>query len=329
MEHERRVLNGAPRLTAIVAAIDDYPTVAEALACLEAQTIREAIEVVMVCRSEAALELPEGFRAAHPDYVLVEAGEDVLLHDARALAVRRASAPFVVILEDHALPHDDCLERLVARLEEGTWSVVGPSFVSGNTVSPIARAANLLTYGEWMGYAKGGERRYVAGYSSAWSRERLLSCGAQLGQELAIPSALQERFRAEGDRLYFEAAAVMVHWEGSSLAAVQRILRGQGRAMGAIRARGWSWLRRCLASALAPVRAAYRVWRGARAGARSGHRSPRVLLGLLPLSLTWTLAELAGYWHRDPTVVLAAVSDVEHHRQPLVDPDHEPIRRTW
>ncbi|MEO2020420.1 MAG: glycosyltransferase, partial [Pirellulaceae bacterium] len=143
-------MNQPPRITVALAAIDDYATVEEVHRCLEAQSIREQLEIQFICRSREKLALPAEFEQRHTDIVIIEGGEGLLLNEARELGVLAARAPFVLILEDHCLPFADCLERMLKKLEEG-WSAVGPGFVSGNTASHTGIAANLLTYGEWMG----------------------------------------------------------------------------------------------------------------------------------------------------------------------------------
>ncbi len=315
----------SPRLSIVLAALDDYAIIEQVHLCIEAQTIRPHLELVIVCRSEQALRLPQGFRDAHPDVVLIEGGDEILLNEARALGVRRASADYVLILEDHCLPHADCVERMLERLEEG-WSVVGPAFVGGNTVFPIGIAANLLTYGQWMGVRQGGPRSFVSGYNSAFPRAVLLARGDRLSDDLITPSVLQMSLAAEGHRFYFEPRAVVVHWESSTWSGVWRILTKNGRALGMLRARRWSLPGRILASVANPLLTAHRCLRGMAAFGRTRERSMVVLLLLAPLSAIWTLGELSGYWCRDPRSAVEGISDVERNRQRFVDP-REAIRR--
>src|SRR5262245_40844437 len=96
--------------TVALAALDDYSVVEEVHRCHEAQTIRGALEIIIICRTEAALALPPDFKQSYPDIHIVEAGANALLNEAREAGVRRATTPFVLILEDHCLPLADCLE---------------------------------------------------------------------------------------------------------------------------------------------------------------------------------------------------------------------------
>jgi len=318
----------APRLSVALAALDSYSHVDEVHRCLEAQTIRPLLELIFICRSEAQLALPTGFKTAYPDVIVIEAGEHVLLNEARAAGVRQASAPYVLILEDHCLPFPDSLHYMLSRLEEG-WTAVGPAFVSGNTVSSVALAANLLTYGQWMGWKVGGERRFVSGYNSAFSVKALLARADRLEEDLVAPSTLQMSLVTEGHRFYFEQRALMAHWESSTYSGIRQILSNNGRGLGMLRGRDWSVWQRILASALNPVLVIHRFLRGVGAFTRLDKRPLATLVHLVPLTLIWTLSELRGYWCVNRRDAVERVSHVEHDRQRFVDASREPIRKPY
>jgi len=153
-----------PALTVIVPAVDDYATVVEVLRAVEDQTAAGDLELLLVADSLGRLSAPADFATRHPRVRVIEAGRPLLLNEARALGIDRARAAFVFLLEDHCLPMRDCMEQLIGRIREGRWAVVGPGFESGNSYSFWGQAANLLTYGEWMGYERAEERPFVAGY---------------------------------------------------------------------------------------------------------------------------------------------------------------------
>jgi GT2 family glycosyltransferase len=318
-----------PQLTVIAAAVDDYATIVEALRAVEDQTAFADIELLIVLDSLARFGAPADFARRHPRLRLVEVGRPLLLNEARAIGIALARADFIFILEDHCLPDRDCLARIVARVREKRWAVIGPAFVSGNRHSVWGRAANLLTYGEWMGYTQAEERPFVAGYSSAWQRSALQRLAPHLERDLAIPSRLQERLRQAGERIFFEPGAVMWHWESSREAQVRRILFRQGLGMGFVRQGTASLGGRARASLFFPALVGYRALRAARAWRRTRNGSRRVLLALPWLALVWSTGEVVGYWTRDARAALQGVSDVERQRQPFIDEAHEPLRRPW
>ena len=321
-------MNPSPRFTVVLAAIDDYATIEQVHLCLEGQTIRDELEIQFICRSRASLALPGGFSDRFPDVVVLEGGDGLLLNEARALGIAAARAPFVLILEDHCLPHADCLEKLLTRLEEG-WSAVGPGFVSGNRESAVGVAANLLTYGQWMGHRQGEERRFIAGFNSAFPTRLLLERGDQLAEDMVTPSTLQQSLAEAGHRFWFEPTAVMAHWESSSLGGVRQILVKNGRGMGMLRARGRGLAWKAWRTLVSPALAAYRALRGAQTWLRVGEGPFTALLLITPLALLWTLGELQGYWSGDHQAAIEGSSEVERNRQRFVDEAREPIRKNW
>lgn len=321
-------MNPSPRLTVALAAIDDYATIEQVHLCLEEQTIRGDLEIQFICRSRASLALPADFHERFPAVVVLEGGEGLLLNEARALGIAAARAPYVLILEDHCLPYADCLEKLLVRLEEG-WSAVGPGFISGNHESAVGIAANLLTYGQWMGCRQGEERSFIAGFNSAFPTRLLLERGDRLAEDMVTPSTLQQSLAAAGHRFWFEPAAVMAHWESSSLRGVRQILMKNGRGMGMLRARGRGVAWKTLRTLVSPALAVYRGLRGARTWLRAGEGRIAALLLVPPLALLWTLGELQGYWSGDHQAAIEGSSEVERDRQRFVDGAREPIRKNW
>jgi hypothetical protein len=204
---------------------------------------------------------------------------------------------------------------------------VGPAFVSGNTVSRVGIAANLLTYGQWMGCSQGGQRSFVSGYNSAFFRETILARGNRLTEDLIAPSTLQLELAREGHRFYFEHQAVMAHWEASTYRGVRRILSGNGRALGMLRARRWTTAQKVLASLSNPILISYRFLRGVAAFSRAETRPMASLMLLIPFAVFWTLAEVGGYWCTNARGATEEMSDVERNRQRFVDARHEPIRK--
>ncbi len=314
-------------MTVIVAAVDDYDTVSEALCSIEEQTAREELELLVVLDSLNQFKAPADFSMRHSRARVIETGRPLMLNEARAIGIEKAAADFVFLLEDHCLPSRDCMAKIIARIREGCWSVIGPAFQSGNRHSVYGQAANLLTYGQWMGYKNAEERRYVSGYSSAWRCASLRALNPYLQRELAIPSRLQERVRRSGERLLFEPQALMFHWEASRLSDIQRILFRQGIGMGFIR-RGNSGIAYKIIASLLTIPILFnRTLRGACAWQRTHSHSLRILLLIPFLGLVWCAGELMGYWTRDSRQALNGVSEVERKRQPYIDAEHEPIRR--
>ncbi|HTY63291.1 MAG TPA: glycosyltransferase [Acidobacteriota bacterium] len=315
-----------PELTVIIAAVDDYQTIFEALRAVEEQSALKQLELLVVLNTLGEFRAPADFAALHPRARIIEVHRPLLLHEARAIGVENAGADYVFLLEDHCLPTRDCLAMIIARIREGCWSVIGPGIESGNRHSVDGQAANLLTYGQWMGYKEAEERHFVSGYSSAWRCASLRPMAPYLEQALAIPSRLQERMRRSGERLFFEPQAIMLHWEASRLRDICRILFRQGVAMGFIRRGESGFARKAIGSLLVLPLILHRTLRGWRAWHRTRSQALRILFVIPLLAIVWCAGELKGYWTRHGRQALRGVSEVERKRQPFVDAVHEPIR---
>ena len=316
-----------PELTVVAAAVDDYDTISEALCAVEEQTALGQIELLVVLDSLKKFKAPADFSTRHPGARIIEVGRTLLLNEARAIGIEKAAADFAFLLEDHCLPARDCMAKIIARIREGCWSVIGPAFQSGNCHSVYGQAANLLTYGQWMGYQVAEERRFVSGYSSAWRCASLRALAPHLERELAIPSRLQERLRRSGEHFVFEPQAVMLHWEASYPGDINRILFRQGIGMGFVRLGNSGIARKAIASLLILPLLLYRTLRGSSAWLRTYSRSLRTLLVLPFMASVWCAGELIGCWIRNGDRALRGVSEVERKRQPFIDAEHEPIRR--
>src|SRR5205085_50806 len=96
--------------------------VADLLRCLDGQTARAQMEILVIS------PWPEQF-AARP--VLREGdrvescAEGQFLEIVRGRGVRQATTPFVALLEDHCMPEQDWIEKMLRRLEEGYPIVAG------------------------------------------------------------------------------------------------------------------------------------------------------------------------------------------------------------
>jgi hypothetical protein len=73
----------------------------------------------------------------------------LLFHQARALAIRRATADYVMLAEDHCPPDPSWAQAILKRIAEG-WDAVGPALRSGNPATLWSQSTFLLGYGQWM-----------------------------------------------------------------------------------------------------------------------------------------------------------------------------------
>jgi hypothetical protein len=279
-----------PTLSVILPAMLGWETVRVALDAWQVQTCRSQLEVLVLCpdAEEASASLPAGCTA-------IPTGS-LLLHEARALGIRRARAPYVLLAEDHCLPDPSYAGPILERIAEG-WDAVGPTLRPGNRATTCAQASFLLGYGQWMEPLVGGPTDVLPGHNTVLRRAPLLDLGDRLEDDLLVSAFLLRRLREAGLRFFLEDRARMRHFDLSALGSTLPIFVTVGLGFGAVRTRSWRWPARILYPLLAGGVAA-RHWVRAltqyrRAGPQAGlPRSCLPMAGLL--ALFWAGGEALG-----------------------------------
>jgi hypothetical protein len=283
------------RLSAVLVAGPLRDRAERVLRELSAQTVADALEVVVVDLAPDGarrLELPPGL----PVTYVQAAGRST--EAGRAEGVRRATAPIVALIEDHAHPVPEWAKALIDAYA-GSWAAVGYAIDVENSDGWVSRGALLTEYGPTVHPAR---RRLVSSlpsYNVSYRREVLLSFGERLERVLASELDMREAFSASGLTMLLEPRAVVAHESLPSLRELAGANLAYGRFVGAGRACSWGWLRRgvwALGSPLsAPVVRALRLVRGfgTRAGAWRG--VPMALPVLAVAYAAEALGESIGY----------------------------------
>src|SRR5688572_17047758 len=134
-----------PSMSVVIVTRDDYASIARPIRHLEAQTVRDRIELVIVAASEGALgagigeAMDAGFQAVR----VVEHGPIRSRGSGAASGVRAASAPIVGFVENHSFPAPGWAEALL-RAHEGPWAVVGPAVENANPRTRTSRVGFLI-----------------------------------------------------------------------------------------------------------------------------------------------------------------------------------------
>jgi GT2 family glycosyltransferase len=287
-----------PELSVIIVTPDRFETIRRTVAWLGAQTVREALELVIVAPSREALELDEHDLDGFHGFRVVEVGTVHPIAAGNAAGVREASAPVVVFAEDHSYPQPGWAEALIAA-HRGPWAAVGPVVANANPRSGVSWADFLPGYGPWLDPTPGGVVDHLPGHNSSYKRDLLLELGPDLDPMLNAESVLHWELRSRGHQLYLEPAAKTRHFNFSRLSIYLRATFFNSWTFAAERARGGRWgpLRRLAYAAAWPLIPLVRLRRVFRDLRRA--RSPGVLPRLLPpvlLGLTVSaLGEAMGY----------------------------------
>jgi hypothetical protein len=247
-----------PDLSVVVVGQDGWASVRQTVAALQAQTVRDRLELIVVAPTAELLAGGDGLEAELFHGVRTAAVGPIDNPDRAAVhGIRLAAAPVVAIVEDHAYPEPEWAEALL-RAHRGAWVAVGSAFANANPATALSWANLLLAYGLWVEPVAGGETGSVSRHNLSFKREPLLAIGAELDAALGRDGGLLHRLRASGHRLFLEPAARIRHANPSRLVPTVALRFDAGRLAAATRARleGWSRLRRLayvLAGPLIPL----------------------------------------------------------------------------
>lgn len=286
-----------------------YETIRETIRHLRVQNIKDRLEIVIVARSAAELDLDEVELRDFHQVQVVEFGPMRSRACAVAAGVRRAHSSLVAFAEDHSYPEPGWAEALIKAHRE-PWAAIGPSVRNANPESVISWADFLLGYASWLDPATPGATDRVPGHNSSYKRSILLGYGRDLEAMLAAEVILHWDLRARGYQLYLEPAAKVSHMNFERLSPMIRNQFHHSRLFAAARSRGWSPIRRMLYVGGAPLIPGIRFWRIIR-GYRGGRRNPplRVLPPLMLGLIVAAVGELVGY--------ASGAADAEHKLFPF------------
>jgi len=300
-----------PQLSVILYAADSFATVGKTLRHLHAQTARAELELVLV----APADVQQQADRINAQRVEVPAGAPA--HVARAAGMRAATAPVVVLAEDHSFPEPDWAAALI-KAHRGPWAAVGPVIGNANPGSLMSWVSLFINYGQWAAPHPGGVVRDLPGLNSSYKRTVLLAYGPRLEQMLERESILHEDLQANGHQLYLEPTAQTKHVNvsrGWSTILDQYL---GGRCFAGTRAATGRWglgprLRACVMTPLMIAGWLRAILRDIRRCGQWTHLWPRILPALAVSLGARGLGELVGYLG-GPGDTTAALADFEFHR---------------
>ncbi|MFI5396966.1 MAG: glycosyltransferase [Candidatus Binatia bacterium] len=237
-------------MSVIITTPDSYETIRALVSRLRAQTARAALEVIVVAPSaesvRAGLADLQGFCC----WRVVAIGALRTVAQAKAIGVRHATAPVVVLTEDHSLP-DPAWAQALIDAHRHDWAAVGPAMDNGNPQSLISWADFVIGYGAWFNPPAAGEVDELPGHNTSYKRDLLLDHDARLEALLGAEIILHHELRARGHRLYLEPAAKTFHANFTQPRRWIPYLFHSGRVFAAARAHSWPLWRRATYSAAA------------------------------------------------------------------------------
>ena len=287
----------SPEMSVVIVTPDRYETIRKTVQHLRAQTVNDRLELVIVAPSAGQLGLDDRELKDFFQFRVVEVGAINSIARAYAAGIRQASAPVVVLSEDHSFPETRWAEALIERHRE-PWAAVGPAVRNANPDGLISWADFLLGYGAWLDPAPAGEIDHLPGHNSSYKRAILLDYDPELEALLEAECVLHSDLMRRGYRFYLEEAAKTAHLNFGRVSPWIPYLVQAGRVFAAARARRWPLRRRMLYAGGAPLIPFVRLWRirsDIRRPGRPAHLWPRVVPALLMGLTLDAVGQALGY----------------------------------
>lgn len=217
----------SPRVAVAVPTRNRPSSLARCLEALEAQTIADELEILVVCDGrDAAPRIAEVVRGSERARLLVQAQAGP--GSARNLAAQAASAPILLCTDDDCEPQADWAECLAAAIELGADGAVGRT-LNGAPQSALASASQLVvTYLQEQTLREG--RVYGAANN--------LGCRTEALRRVPFDPAFRfaggdrdwcARAADAGLKLVYEPKACVVHRQRLTLASFWRQQLAYGR----------------------------------------------------------------------------------------------------
>lgn len=285
-----------PALSVILPTCDDFSTIRLTVRALSRQTIHDRIELVIVAPADG-VDVPEAEVSSFASVKLVNGGPLRTSNIARSAGIRAASAPFVVLAEDHSFPDLGWAEALL-NAHSTEYAVVGPVIGNANPNGVVSWANLLLEYGPWLEGAEKGEMSDLPGHNSSYNRDLLLSYGDKLEEMIEVEALIQRDIISRGHRMLLEPLAKTRHLNFSRMGSSLVLRFNAGRSFAGHRTIGWSTPKRIayiLGSPLIPLVRLARILGMLRKSERYSWLIPRVIPMLCVAVITDGAGELVGY----------------------------------
>ena len=274
-----------------------YETLKTVVSCLQMQTVKEKLELVIIGPSLKEMNIDKHDLTPFCKYQIIETGKLKELTEGRAIAIHAASAPLVSIVEDHSFPSSDWAELMIKE-HQNEWAGVGCEIQNANPVSFVSWANLILTHGKWMEKQKSGIRKNLSNHNTVYKRDLLINYGEKLEFWLKSEDLLQDDLRSKGYSFYIQSNAKIKHLNISRYKIFIIEMYSGGRVFGAVRCKHWPRWRRCLYTLGSPFIVLKRIPELLSIIKQSGQRKrllPQVLPALFIGLVSHSFGEAMGY----------------------------------
>jgi len=235
----------SPEISVVIVTPDNFETIRITIDCLRKQTAKDRMEVVIVAPSAERLNLNNSVLNDFPRIMVVEVGIIESRACGNALGIRQASAPVVVLAEDHSFPDPIWAEALI-KAHRQPWAAVGPVVKNANPYSVLSWADIVIGYAPWLDPTPAGVVSHLPGHNCSYKREILLEYGDKLESMLEAESVLHWDLCSKGFQIYLEPEAKISHVNFSLLSSWIKVHFIDGRIFASTRSINWPLFKRIM-----------------------------------------------------------------------------------
>jgi len=286
-----------PQMSVVIVTPDTFGTIRRTVECLKAQSVKNALELVIVKLSAGDFGAAPGELDCFRAVLILEPGEIKSLGQALAAGVRASSAPIVAFTEDHVFPDPHWAEALIESHKSGR-AAVGPVIHNANPGNTVGWADIMIGYSQWLYPNEGGEMNHLPGHNSSYKRGILLEYGHELERLLEAESVLHWDLASKGQRLYLEPSAKVYHLNFGVFSTFLKVNYLMGRTFASTRRESWPLPKRiafALGSVLIPFVRFYRIVRNYSGCAGLLKSKPRVYPIMFAGLAASSIGEMTGY----------------------------------
>jgi len=283
-----------PDLTVVVPFVNAMDDLAGCLNAL-AGTQGAILEVIVVNRLGETLQ--KRIASEFPHAILVSVPDDMTIPRMRAVAIRKANAPAIGVIEDHVIVPADWARKMLDQLAEGV-DAVGGAIENAATLTLTDWAAFLCEYSAILPPLPEGPSDWLPGNNVVY-RRAVLEKFDHVIQEGKWENHLHDAIRSSGGELIMRPEITVGHKMHYSfwLYLSQRFLYSRSYAGARLSGAGPGkrFIYGVAAFALPPMMF-LRVIRNVMGKKRHQTELRRSIPMLVPFCLSWGLGEVVGYW---------------------------------
>ena len=286
-----------PLATVVLAASQVDESIRHVVAHVRRQTVAARLEFIAVAPSETEaadlVRLPDGESETLGEVRTVATNRPITNVDAEAArGILMANGPVTCVIEDHAFPAPDWVEKLIETYRgDEPVGAAGSVVRNANPKSSLSRMNLLIAYGTWLEPLAAGETG-LSNHNVSYRTDAVSVYGDSLAGRISRAGSIMADLQSRGFALKVVRAARVHHTNPSRLASSVKLRFDGGRLFGATKATEGRWSR--------PKRLAFFALSPAIAGLRLGGLKPKLpgngLLGLPALGLGLALDAIGQGW---------------------------------